>query len=147
MATAEENTQFEDDYRNMDTLSVIREMKMIQTKKDQIEEELSAINKRYDYIRLNVIPTRFENEGITNMRVEGVGRVQLTGDIYASIRPGMKETAYQWLSDTGHGDVIQPNINPSTMKAMIKSMIANGEEIPEEFFNVTPFTRASITKS
>lgn len=147
MATLEENVAFEDEYKGLDTLSVIREMKAVQAKKEELDEALSLVNKRYDYIRLQVIPNRFDNEGITNMKVEGVGRVQLTGDLYTSIKAGQKEAAYQWLSDTGHGDVIQPNINPSTMKAMIKAMIGKGEEIPEEFFTVTPFTRASITKA
>lgn len=147
MATLEENQRFEEEYRNLDTLSVIREMKAVQARKDELDEALTEVNKRYDYIRLQVIPTRFDNEGITNMKVEGIGRVQLTGDLYTSIQKGKKEEAHQWLSDTGHGDAIQPTINPSTLKAMIKSMIAKGEEIPDDLFSITPFTRASITKA
>lgn len=146
MATLEENMAFEDRYREMDLMQVIHEMKEIQNEKDALDKELSALNKRYDYIRLNVIPNRFDDLGVTNMSVEGIGRVALTSDIYASIKSDKKHDAYQWLSDTGHGDVIQPSINPSTLKAMIKAIMKNGEEIPEEFFNVTPFTRASITK-
>lgn len=147
MSSLEENQQFEEQYSHLDTLSLIREMKSVQVEKDSVDELLSALNKRYDYLRLKAIPDRFDNEGITNMKVEGVGRVQLTADLYASIKSGKKEEAYQYLSDTGHGDVIQPSINPSTMKATIKAMIQKGEEVPEELFTVTPFSRASITKA
>ena len=81
------------------------------------------------------------------MKVEGVGRVGLTSDLYASIAPDQKGAAYEWLSDNGHGDVVQPTVNSSTLKALMKSIIKSGKEIPSELFKVTPFTRASITKS
>lgn len=147
MASLEENSVFEQQYHAMTTLELVREMNTVRLEKERMEETLSTINKRYDYLRLIAVPKRFEDEGITNMKVEGVGRVGLTPDLYASIAPDQKGAAYEWLSDNGHGDVIQPTVNSSTLKALMKSIIKSGEEIPSELFKVTPFTRASITKS
>lgn len=145
-STLEENSVFESDYSGLETLDLVRAMGNLQTIKDALEAELSALNKRYDYVRFVAVPSRFDAEGIVNMKVEGLGRVQLASDLYASIKSDKKEEAYQWLSDTGHGGAIQPSIHPSTFKAMIKAMMLNGEEIPEDMFTVTPFTRASIVR-
>lgn len=147
MASLEENSVFEQQYHAMTALELVREMNTVRLEKERMEETLSTINKRYDYLRLIAVPKRFEDDGITNMKVEGVGRVGLTSDLYASIAPDQKGAAYEWLSDNGHGDVVQPTVNSSTLKALMKSIIKSGEEIPSELFKVTPFTRASITKS
>lgn len=147
MATLEENSAFEHKYSDFTTLDLIREMDSIRQAKERIEESLSGINKVYDYLRLTAIPKHFEADGISNMRVDGVGRVGLTSDLYASIAPDRKGAAYEWLADNGHGGAIQTTVNSSTLKALMKSIIKSGEEIPGDLFKVTPFTRASITKS
>jgi len=67
--------------------------------------------------------------------------------MHVSIKEGSNELFYTWLRDNGRGDLIQPNINPSTLKATVKNMVREGEVVPEELLNVSPFTRASITKS
>jgi hypothetical protein len=61
--------------------------------------------------------------------------------------PEKKAEFFDWLRDNGRGDLLQENINPSTLKATVKGLVKNGEEIPEDLLNVSPFTRASITKT
>jgi hypothetical protein len=80
------------------------------------------------------------------MNIDGVGRISLRADIYASVKSGMKETAYTWLSDVGAGDLIQDSVPPSTLKAFLKNRLKAGEDIPEDLFNVTPYQQATLTK-
>lgn len=143
MTSIEELEQF---YKPMATLDVVRAMNKIKLEKEELEEKLKMVNAEYDYLRLNLIPTRFEDEGIENLKVDGIGRVSLTGDMYVSIAADSRDAAYQYFRDIGKGDLITESINSSTLKAAVKAMVKAGEEIPSEFVKVTPFTRASITK-
>ena len=148
MSTEELNpvAEFEAKYKPMATLEVIRSMDELRKRKEDLEEALKEVNKEYDFLRLNMIPARFEEEGIEGMKVEGVGRVSLTGDMYVSILSDKKDEAYEYFRDIGKGSLITETINSSTLKATVKAMIKAGEDVPEELIKVTPFTRASITK-
>jgi hypothetical protein len=42
--------------------------------------------------------------------------------------------------------MIQETYNSSSLKALLRRMLAEGVDIPDDIFNVTPFTRASIVK-
>lgn len=145
-ASATENNEFESKYSSMELEDIIRSMKVMMSDKEAVEETLKVINKEFDYLRLSLIPKIFEDRGISNMKLDGIGRVGLTADIYASIPADKREEAYQWLSDTGHGDLIGSTVNASTLKAFLKGQLLKGEELPDGLFKVTPFTRASITK-
>lgn len=144
--TVNPNDAFDEKYKGMTTLDLVRAMARVQADKEDADEEAKQIGKEFDYLRLKMIPARFEEEGIENLKVEGVGRVSLTGDMYVSILADNREKAYEFFRDIGKGSLITESINSSTLKAAVKSMIKSGEEVPEELIKVTPFTRASITK-
>jgi hypothetical protein len=138
--------ELEAKYSDLAVLDVIREMDKIREIREQYEEKLGEINKEYDFLRLNLVPRMMDDQGIDNIRVDGVGRISLTGDMYVSIKAENRQAAYQYFIDIGKSSLIQETINPSTLKAAVKAMIKAGEEVPEDLIKVTPFTRASITK-
>lgn len=139
----------DDDYRNFVgsyTLNeMIEEMHEVAKVKEKLEAQLAEVNKAYDFLRITLIPEKMNSDGVRTVTLGNIGRVSLTADVYASIVAGMKEDAYNWLQDTGHGDLIQPYVQPSTLKAMLKKALEKGEDIPETLFKVTPYQRASIT--
>jgi len=106
----------------------------------------SELQKRYDFIRFSLIPEIMDEDGLESARVEGVGRVSLQSDINASVKADHKIEAQDWLIENGYGDVIQETVNSSTLKALLKKRIKEGLDIPADLFNVSPFTRAQITK-
>jgi len=144
--TEEVKSGFDEEYAGYGLKDLILAMDAAQQNKEAVEERLKAINARFDYLRLAAVPNKMDEEGIPNITIEGVGRVGLTSDAYVSIKAGKKEEAWQWLSDNGHSDLITETVNPSSLKAAVKQMISKAEEVPEDLFNVTPFTRASITR-
>ena len=144
--TEEVINEFEAKFKGMNTKEVITYMNDLAGEKGCIEEQLKGVNAEYDYLRLNLIPSRFEEEGIENITIEGIGRVSLTGDMYVSVHAENRERMYDWLNDIGKDSLITKTVNASTLKAAVKAMIRAGEEIPEDFIKVTPFTRASITR-
>jgi len=122
-------------------------MKELQATKERLEAELVDLNKELDVIRTKKIPELMESMELRNVTIEGLGRVQLAADIYASTREGQKEAAMTWLRDCGYDGMITETYNASSLKALLRRMMAEGGEIPEDIFNVTPFVRASIVKA
>lgn len=119
----------------------------LRDKKDLLEAQLAEVNKEFDWVRITRIPEVMADADTKTVTYEGIGRVTLTADAYASIVRDKKEAAYQWLEDTGRGDIILPYVQPSTLKATLVRMMKKGEEIPEELFTVTPFMRATVSKT
>ena len=133
---------------SMDDLrSQCARMKELQGQKDKLETELSDINKELDVIRTKKIPELMESMGLRNVTIEGLGRVQLAADIYASTREGQKEAAMTWLRDCGYDNMITETYNASSIKALFRRLMADGADIPDDIFNVQPFLRASIVKA
>ena len=133
----------------MDANSIIHklaiEMRQLQDRKDAQMEALSETNKRLDEIRVKLIPDAMVDADIRTITFEGLGRVQLAMDLYASIKD--KEAGYAWLTEHGYDGLIVPYVHPSTMKSAFKKALQQGQEFPEELFTVTPFMRASIVKA
>jgi hypothetical protein len=131
----------------MNAVDLVRSMYDIQQRKEALEDVLKRLNGEFDFLRISKIPARMQDEGIERLSVAGVGRVSLTADMHVSVKAGERDKFYDWLRDNGRGDLIQENVNASTLKAAVKRMFASGEEVPEDLLNVSPFTRASITKA
>lgn len=145
-ASIEENEALDAKYKGMAIEEVIRHFGNLRACKENLEDEVKALNKEFDYVRLSLIPKIFDEKGISKLTITGVGRVNLTGDLYASIQPDKQDEAFQFFRDLDKGALIKETINSSTLKATLKAMMQAGEEIPEDIFKVTPFTRASLTK-
>lgn len=129
------------------TVELAREFYALKQAKEHADEVAKELGRRYDHMRLAVMPERFEAEGLKNIKVDGVGRVGLRGDMHAAILPGMKEKAFEWLDDTGRGALVQRTVNPQSLKASLKKVLEGGEEeIPDTIFRVSPFTMATITR-
>ena len=124
-----------------------RELSTLKSTKDKIEDELSAINKRIEILARQEIPEAMDEAGVQNVKFEGIGKIYLKGDVFASIPAESRDAAYEWLELTGRGSLIKPTVNSSSLKAAVKEWIAQGEEIPEELIKVTPYTQAVLTRS
>lgn len=134
-----------DAWEGCSTPDLVREFAAIRRAKEQLEEEFKKITWAHDWLRLILIVQRMEDEGITTITVDGIGRVSLMGDLYARIPADKRMLAYEWLRDNGHGDVITETVPASTLKAMAKEMLKKGETLPEDYFKITPFSRAQLT--
>lgn len=135
------------DANMQDLRALCAQMKALQGRKDELETQLSDVNKALDELRLRKIPTLMESLDVKNATFEGLGRVQLASDLYASTREGKKEDAIQWLHDCGYGGMITTTYNASSLKALLRRMLVEGVNIPDDIFNVAPFVRASIVKA
>ncbi len=132
---------------SMSLVDVVHAWSAIRQLCDQIQDMKSDLESRVDSCRFNLVPTKMEAEGIEVITVEGVGRVSLTSDLRASIVPETKPAAYEWLVENGHAGIITETVNAQTLAALVRDKLRKGESMPEALFKVTPFTRATITKT
>lgn len=123
------------------------QMRTVQARVDRLEEILKTEKSELDFLRLKKIPDLMASLEVKTATFEGVGRVQLASDLYASTKEGKKQDAMQWLRDMGYEDMISETYNASTLKALFRRQMLAGIEIPSELFSVQPFIRASIVKA
>lgn len=138
---------FEAKYEGKTTLELVAAMADYGQQKDDLKDQLKGVNAEYDFLRLKAVPDAFERDNIENLKVAGIGRVSLTGDMYVSIVKSKTEEFFQWLRDKGSGSLIKETVAPSTLKASMKAWMKKGEAPTDLLVKVTPFTRASITKT
>jgi hypothetical protein len=124
-----------------DLTDLIEEMKELGNEIDALDEQKKPLQKRYDELRLELIPSSMAEEDITSM-TGGFGRCTLTSDLYVSA-PN-KPALHEWLESSGNGDLIQPTVNAQTLKAFVKEQMKNENELPDGLLKVTPFSRAVI---
>jgi hypothetical protein len=134
-------------YDDVTLVGLVTAMSSVQSIKEGLEEQLKVANKEFDFLRITKIPSKMEEDGVDRINVTGIGRVSLTADMHVSVKAEQKSAFFVWLKDNGRGDLLQENINPSTLKAAVKKMFRDGEEVPDQLLNVSPFTRASITRT
>jgi len=128
----------------------INEMAGLQNKlKDNIEAlklVTTALSRMYDIIRKNKLPELMFKQNVKGISIAGVGKISLVDDVYTSVKSDMQKAAFEWLSDNGHSELIRKTVHPSSLKALIKSKIEGGEEIPEDMFSVYKFTYSRINQ-
>lgn len=141
--------ELEDRYTGWAPDQLAVEMYNIRGVKEALEAALKHVNAEYDYLRTFKLPRVMEESDppLERFTLTGIGRISLASDMYVSVMKGMKPKLFEFLRDIGKGDLIKEEVNSSTLKAVVKQMMAGGETIPDDIVKVTPFTRASITKT
>jgi len=125
----------------------IRELAELQKRQKDLKEQLSGLNMAIDRLSINEIPDLMDELGFENLKVEGVGRISCRSDLRIHVPAAQREALYEWLENTGNESLIASTVNASTLKAFVKESIKRGTDIPDDLINVTPYSRAVITKS
>lgn len=123
------------------------ELRGLKTQKEEISASSKLVNKRIEEIEKQLLPDAMDAEGISNIKIDDVGRVTLRGEVYASILAANRYEAFQWLRDTGRGSLISETVSASSLKAAAKAWLKSGEKIPESLIKVTPVTIATLSKT
>ena len=142
----EKKSQLIDEFKLLSIPDLVKRMAETKEALDAAKEVESEHQAVFDILRLMVLPEKMDEEDVSTMTVAGVGRVSIQSDIYFSIPAALREEAFDWLRDHGHGDIIQETVNSSTGKAWAKEAIKKGEVLPEDLFKVTPFSRVQLTR-
>jgi hypothetical protein len=79
----------------------------------------SPLEELYNRLRFTTVPSRMEDEGITNIGIEGVGRTHLEDDIRVAVADS--DALRQWLTDNEKEDIITETVNAQTLAAFLRN--------------------------
>lgn len=126
----------------------IRDLAILQQRYKELHELMdknkSNVGVVFDMIRTNVMPLKMDEAGVATITLSGIGRVQLTDDLRVKVLD--KDKQFEWLEQNGNQDLISETVNASSLKALLRRLMREGEAIPGDTFEISPFTRASIVK-
>lgn len=134
-------------YDDMSLSDLARAQMEVKDKIDELSAAKTALQKEFDFLRQNKLPSTMEAMGIDSVKVAGVGRVSIRSELQCTVKAACKYDMQQWLRDNDFGDLISEVVNASTLKAFIKEQIKAGNPIPEDYLTMRMFDQASITKS
>ena len=128
---------------------IIRLFKEKREELDRITDEKSYCQKQYDFLRMNLIPDKMDDEGKSTITAEYEDgeriRVTLTSDIFVYITVKNQRKVINWLLNIVEGNLVEDVINETKLKTLIKERMKEGKRIPEDIIKVTPITKTSLT--
>ena len=143
---SEDKESFYPEYDGLTLAELAKRQVEVKQEIDGFKAQASIKQKEFDHLRLHRIPEMMESMDIDNVKLTDIGRVSIRNELYASIITDHKIEAYDWLVENGHGALIKGTVNASSLKALIKEQIKEGEQFPDDLFKITPFQMATITK-
>lgn len=136
-----------DEFESMSVPELAAALKTIRERLDQVGVIKTEIQKVYDFLSIDVLPERMDEEGIQTLKIKDVGRLQASSDIRCTVPANNRQAVQDWLEEHGHGSMISSTVNASTLKAFVKEMMKEGKEWPEELLSVHPYSRATVVKA
>ena len=112
--------------------AVVRELRKLKDRKEEIAEEEKAINKQIAAIEAQTLPEMMESEGLSAFKVPGVGSISLKNETYVYVPADKRADLHQVLKANGNGDLVTETVNHNTLQSWVKEQLAEGNEIPDE---------------
>lgn len=129
-----------------DLSDMARELSDLRETKEGLEEQLKETNKRIKVLTEKDIPEAMDDRDIDKFSVQGVGTIYTQAEVYANVKKDDRPAFYEWLRESGHGEVVVDYVHPSTLKAFVKERLENGEEFPD-FVGATVISTARLRRS
>lgn len=129
-----------------DHVELVRHFRDLRDVNALIKEARTALGEMEDLLSSRDIPDAFRSAGVKTTTIEGVGRVTVSYRFSCSMLD--KEAGLLWLTENGHGGLIQPTVNSSTLAAFAKNLIeTEGKDLPDDIFKTGQSPYTSITKA
>jgi hypothetical protein len=142
----QENEQNYIDYTGYGWKDLAIAFRDLESRIADLDGQKAILYNEFENLRKKIVPERMEKEGMQNVTVRGIGRFSITADMYCNTPADKRFELQEWLMERGFGNLIQPTVNGSTLKAFIKEQIKAGEDIPSDIVKIEPYVRASLTK-
>lgn len=118
---------------------------------DQLDEMTKELGKVVDSLKTYHIPQTFEREDLSSVKTTDGVTVSLETQVFASVKEGMRDQAFDWLREKGYGDSIVETVHAQRLKSIAKEVMSGEVEgiydMPQDVFTVTPRRQARLTKA
>lgn len=130
---------------------VLDQVILLEASVDSLEEQFKGTKAQISVIREVHFPERLDSEDTKTTTSSATGnRVTRTARLMASIRSDktgeIQTAAYQWLRDNDLAPLIKETVSASSLSAAAKELVENGQDLPDELFNVYTKAGVSITR-
>ena len=96
----------------------------IEEEMKQLEEMLKAKSKNIRKLSEEIIPAKMQELGLESLTLKDGSAVKVKQKVQASIPVRHRETAFQWLRDNGHGDLIKNQISASSVRVRTNQLMS-----------------------
>lgn len=136
-----------DEFDEMSVSELAAALRGLKNRLEEITALKSKIQKAHDFLSIDVLPDRMDEEGIQTLKIKDVGRLQMSSDIRCAVPAANRDDVKDWLNNNGHGSMVSETINASTLKAFVREMMKENKEWPSHLLKVTPYSRATVVKA
>jgi hypothetical protein len=118
----------------------------LKTDYDQLDTARKRVYALVDKMNKAMMPEALDANGGDLIRIPEIGRsFGFTSKMSVSMID--KEAGMKWLKDEGHGDLIQPTVNASTLAAFAKSLLLeDGMDLPDDIFKTSTYRNTTMTR-
>lgn len=112
----------------------------------KLSSEVVELGKIISYAREVTLPERLDEEELKTFTAANGDRMSRTARIFANIKPGMQDKAFEWLRANDYEALIKETVNASSLSAAAKEIAESGFELPEDIFGTHTKDGVSITR-
>jgi hypothetical protein len=132
------------DQSMMDLIALFRKYYDLEREFKEKMEEARETKESFE----QVLYDKMISEGVQNLKTDKLGTFYLRDDRYASVKAETKEAFFDWLRESGYGDLIQPTVNARTLTSWVNEQ-TEGKELEDDdelsqFINVTVKHRVGV---
>lgn len=134
--------------------TLVKELRALKDKKDALEEELKAINKRAKQIQERELPKLMSDAELESFKVTGAGTCYVKQELFVSMLKGegvgdeedaLEPPFYDWARQHAP-DLIKPYIHPARLKSWAKECLENGVALPDNMLKATFVPTATLLR-
>lgn len=89
------------------------QMRQLEREMLELEAKIDEKKKQHFDLKSKVLPDLLREVGMSSFSLDDGTTVELKDEIYPDIPAGVREEAYEWLRQNGHGDLIKHEIKVS----------------------------------
>lgn len=123
-----------------------KKLAKLRGQKEKLEAQLKVVQEQITNLQVAVIPQLMEDAEVDKITLKGIGTMFVQQKMYVGLLSDDRPTAYKWLRENGHGELIKDWVFPQTLTAFAKEQIEGGKPLPD-FFKATFQPTATIRRS
>jgi len=114
----------------MELVDKIKKLTELKQEREEKKQELQELENLIRSLEEEINAAMLE-QGISNLKIDGIGTAYVASRLYASVRKADVDRAVEWLKEIGIGDISTRTINTSTLSAIVKDLLDEGKPIPD----------------
>jgi len=135
-------------YEGLAFKDLAKSVKALEKRYSTARAKETALKEELDFLTINVIPEKMAEEGMTSIKIDGVGRIQLSSQAWCTVPEGQRSELYKWLRQHKMSEMIGQTVNSSSLKSLMMERFKEGQKLPpEDVVNFRPYMRASVVKA